>query len=195
MKRLSTRLLLTCAAIGVAGGFVVLPAVWAGTALLAVAPQFYGLIVGAYLFPGVIAQSLARRGGLALVTATLAGIVASPFIAGGFGYIPLFILVGVLQEVPFAIAGYRYWKGWVFYLTAVVAGLGIAVGVFIAVNAASAPLWVQIVNPLVFVVSLVLFTYLGRVVAAGLTRAGVARGLALPVDRRRRRSVSAPADA
>lgn len=195
MKRLSTRLLLTCAAIGVAGGFVVLPTVWAGTALLAVAPQFYGLVVGAYIFPGVIAQSLARRGGLALVTATLAGIVAAPFFPGGFGYIPLFILVGALQEVPFALSLYRYWKGWIFYLTAALVGLGIAVGVFIGVNAASAPLWVQIVNPLVFVASLLLFTYLGRAVAAGLTRAGVARGLALPVDRRRKPVVSTPADA
>lgn len=193
MKRLSTRLLLTSAAIGVAGGFVVLPTVWIGTALLAVAPYFYGLVVGAYIFPGVIAQSLARRGGLALVTATLAGVVAAPFIAGGFGYIPLFVLVGALQEVPFLLSLYRYWKGWVFYLTAIVAGLGIAVGMFIAVNAASAPVWVQIVKPLVFVVSLLLFTYLGRAVAAGLSRAGVARGLALPVDRRRRAAESVPA--
>ncbi|WP_308466214.1 ECF transporter S component [Rathayibacter soli] len=192
MHKLSTRLLLTLAAIGVAGGIVCLPTIYAGTALLAVAPPLYGLIVGAYVFPGVIAQSLLRRGGVAFATATLAGLVAAPFFPGGVAYIPAFALVGALQEVPFAVSAYRYWRGWVFYLTAVVVGLSIAVAEFIAVAGERAPLWVQIVKPGVFVVSLVVFTVLGRAVAAGLNRAGVGRGLALPIDRRRVARVQNP---
>ncbi|MEO8907189.1 MAG: ECF transporter S component [Microbacteriaceae bacterium] len=185
MHKLSTRLLLTLAAIGVAGGIVCLPTIYAGTALLATAPPLYGLVVGAYIFPGVIAQSLLRRGGIAFATATLAGIVAAPFFPGGVLYIPAFALVGALQEVPFAVSAYRYWRGWVFYLAAIVVGLAIAVAEFIAVAGESAPLWVQLVKPGVFVVSLVVFTALGRAVASGLDRAGVGRGLSLPADRRR----------
>lgn len=184
MQKLSTRLLLTLAALGVAGGIVCLPAIYAGTALLLTAPPLYGLITGAYIFPGVIAQSLLRRGGVAFVTALLAGLVAAPFFPGGVMYIPAFALVGLLQEVPFAITLYRHWKGWIFYVTAIAAGLVIAVAEFIAVAGEQAPMWVQIVKPSVFLVGLVVATILGRIVAAGLSRAGVARGLGRPVANR-----------
>lgn len=183
--QLSTRLLLTCAAIGVAGGFVALPTVWATPAIFATVPWLYGILVGAYIFPGVIAQALIRRPGMALVTATLAGIVAAPFFPGGFGYIPFFIVIGVLQEVPFAVSRFRYWKPWVFYTTALVVGLAIAVGEFVIVAGEHAPLWIQIVKPGLFIVSLVLFTFLGRSVAAGLARAGLGRGLMRHVDQRK----------
>lgn len=188
MPKLSTRLLLTLAAIGVAGGIVCLPTIYAGTALLATAPPLYGLVTGAYIFSGVIAQSLLRRGGVAFITATLAGLIAAPFFPGGVAYIPAFALVGLVQEAPFAVSAYRYWRGWIFYLTAAFVGAVIAVAEFIAVAGERAPLWVQIVKPSVFIVSLVLFTVLGRAVAAGLARAGIGRGLSRPVDRRRGRA-------
>lgn len=195
MKKLSTRLLLTCAAIGVAGAIVCLPTIYLSLGLLGIAPPFYGFIVGVHVFPGVIAQSLFRRGGIAFLTAALTGIACAPFSPLGVATIAPYLLVGVLQEVPFAVTLYRYWRGWVYYAAAVIGGVVIGVIVFVALAAEHSPLWVQLVQSGAFIVSLVVFTAIGRAVAAGLQRAGVGRGIALPVDRRRRRVPAVPTTA
>jgi len=183
MNRTSTRLLLTCAALGVAGSLVFVPTVYAGTALLALAPVFYGLATGAYILPGVLAQALFRRGGIAFITTLLAGLVAAPFVPGGITYLPIFALVGAVQELPFAINRYRYWRGWVFYATAVVVGAAAGISSFRLLDVATTPLWVQIVQPLTYVIAFVAFTWIGRAVAAALDRTGVARGLQRSIDR------------
>jgi len=195
MKKLSTRLLLTCAAIGVAGAVVCLPTIYLSLGLLGIAPPFYGFIVGVHVFPGVIAQSLFRRGGIALVTATLTGLACAPFSPMGIGTIAPYVFVGLLQEIPFAVTLYRYWRGWVYYLAAVIAGLGIGGVLFVVLASQHAAFWVQLVQSGAFVVSLLAFTAIGRVVASGLQRAGVGRGVALPVDRRHRRVPAVPTTA
>lgn len=186
MRRLSTRLLLTCAAIGVAGAIVGLPAIYLSLGLLGIAPPFYGFIVGVHIFPGVIAQALLRRGGVALITSTLTGLACAPFWPAGFAYIGAYVFIGLLQEIPFAVSGYRYWRGWIYYVTAGIAGLIVGVIVFIALGGEQSALWVQLVQSGAFIVSLVVFTIAARAIAVGLQRAGVARGIALPIDRRRR---------
>ena len=95
--------------------------------------------------------------------------------------------IGLLQEVPFAITLYRYWRAWLFYVAVTIAGLIFGFGVFIAQGADLAEPWVQVVHIGLFVVSPILFTWLGRVFAAGLDRTGAGRGLQLPIVRPRRR--------
>jgi energy-coupling factor transport system permease protein len=187
MKNTSTRLLLTCAAIGVAGGIVFSISAYVSGTLAAAAPMFYGAVIGVYFLPGVVAQALLRRGGVALITSVIAGLVSVPFQPIGFAAVMAAGSIGLLQEVPFAVTGYRYWKAWLFYTAVVIAGLIFGVGVFVAQGADLAQPWVQVVHVGLFVLSPVFFTWIGRLVAAGLDRPGAGRGLQLPVVRPRRR--------
>src|SRR5690606_2338875 len=103
-------------------------------------------IVGVHVFPGVIAQSLFRRGGVAFITATLTGLACAPFSPLGIGTIAPYIFVGLLQEIPFAISLYRYWQGWIYYLTAAIAGAGIGAVLFVVLASQQAVFWVQLVQ-------------------------------------------------
>lgn len=154
-----------------------LPTFYLGAILLAVAPYAYGVVTGAYLVPGVIAQSLLRRPGIALVTATLCGIATAPFIPNGFSYIGAFALIGALQEVPFLIARYRRWDAWIHLVTAAAAGIATGVVVFVLLGTERAQPVVQIVEPLSFLLGFLVFTALGLAVARGVERTGVTRGL------------------
>ena len=187
MKNTSTRLLLTCAAIGVAGGIVFSISAYISGTLAAAAPMFYGAVIGVYFLPGVVAQALLRRGGVALITSVIAGLVSVPFQPIGFMAVLAAGSIGLLQEVPFAIALYRYWRAWLFYLAVTVAGLIFGLGVFVAQGVEQSDPWIQVVHIGLFVVSPILFTWIGRVVAKGLDRTGAGRGLQLPVVRSRRR--------
>ncbi|MFF1879624.1 ECF transporter S component [Leifsonia sp. NPDC058230] len=187
MKNTSTRLLLTCAAIGVAGGIVFSISAYVSGTLAAAAPMFYGAVIGVYFLPGVIAQALLRRGGVALITSVIAGLVSVPFQPIGFAAVMAAGSIGLLQELPFAVTLYRYWRAWLFYAAVTVAGLVFGFGVFIAQGAEQSQPWVQVVHIGLFVLSPILFTWIGRAVAAALDRTGVGRGLQLPVVRPRRR--------
>jgi hypothetical protein len=55
MKNTSTRLLLSCAALGVAGGILFVVNAYIGGTVNAVAPMLYGLTLGVYFLPGAIA--------------------------------------------------------------------------------------------------------------------------------------------
>lgn len=188
MKNTSTRLLLTCAAIGVAGGIVFSISAYISGTLAAAAPMFYGAVIGVYFLPGVIAQALLRRGGVALITSVIAGLVSVPFQPIGFAAVMAAGSIGLLQELPFAVTLYRYWRAWLFYAAVTVAGLVFGIGVYIAQGAEQSQPWVQVLHIGLFVVSPILFTWAGRAVAAGLDRTGAGRGLQLPVVRTRRGS-------
>ncbi|MCW4458888.1 ECF transporter S component [Microbacterium sp. MPKO10] len=181
----STRLLMTCAAIGVGSGIVFTVAGFVNGIVAAAAPIVYGLSIGVYFLPGVIAQSLLRRPGVALITSLIAGLVGSAvnpaFI---MRYLATGLAIGLLQELPFAVSKYRYWRAWVFYVSAAVMGVVFGGGVFIAVGMEHFVGWANLVYFGLFAVSPVLFTWLGRVIAAGLNKTGVARGIQHDVDRR-----------
>lgn len=181
----STRLLMTCAAIGVGSGIVFTVAGFVNGIVAAAAPIVYGLSIGVYFLPGVIAQSLLRRPGVALITSLIAGLVGSAvnpaFI---MRYLATGLAIGLLQELPFAVSKYRYWRAWVFYVSAAVMGVVFGGGVFIAVGMEHFVGWANLVYFGMFAVSPVLFTWLGRVIAAGLNKTGVARGIQHDVDRR-----------
>ncbi|QPZ37656.1 ECF transporter S component [Paramicrobacterium chengjingii] len=181
----STRLLMTCAAIGVGSGIVFTVAGLVNGIVAAAAPIVYGLAIGVYFLPGVIAQSLLRLPGVALITSLIAGLVGSAvnpaFI---MRYLATGLAVGLLQEIPFAISKYRYWRPWVFYVAAAVMGTIFGGAVFIAVGMEHFVGWANLVYFGLFAVSPVIFTWLGRVIAAGINKTGVARGIQRQIDSR-----------
>jgi energy-coupling factor transport system substrate-specific component len=180
MRRPTTRILLTCAAIGVAGGLVfVLDGLVSGT-VAAVLPFLYGATIGAYFLPGAIAMSLLRRPGVALLAAVIAGIVVTPFTPIFIRAIAATALIGALQELPFAVTAYRKRPIWLLYLGAGLAGIVLGTVVYIAFDVATLELWMQVASWAASVGSPLLFTAAGHAIARAVASTGVARGLTAP---------------
>jgi energy-coupling factor transport system substrate-specific component len=189
MTFFSTRLLLTCAAIGVAGGLVFGVVGYLHPVVLVTAPVLYGALIGVYFFPGVVAQSLLRRGGVALLTGTIAGLAASTINPQGFWrHVGVGVLIGALQELPFALSGYRYWRAWVFSLAAVVAGSLMGGAVLLALGVDHFAPVLETIYIALFVLSPLVVTWLARLVADGIDSTGAARGVQGERDRRRGRT-------
>ncbi|WP_166426779.1 ECF transporter S component [Labedella populi] len=193
MTFFSTRLLLTCAAIGVGGGLVFGIVGYLHPVVLVTVPILYGALIGVYFFPGVVAQSLLRRGGVALLTGTIAGLAASAVDpANLWRHVGVGVLIGALQELPFALSGYRYWRGWVFGLAAVVAGLVMGAFVLVLVGPDHFAPLAETVYIALFVLSPLLVTWLARRVSDGIDSTGAARGIQGEIDRRRRGAGATP---
>ena len=193
MTSLSTRLLLTCAAIGVAGGLVFGVVGYLHAVVLLTVPVVYGALIAVYFFPGVVAQSLLRRGGVALLTGTIAGLAASAIDPVNlWRHVGAGLLIGALQELPFLLTRYRYWKAWVFALAAVVAGVVMGAFVLVLVGPDHFAPVLETVYIAIFVLSPLLVTWLARLVAAGIDSTGAARGVQGEVDRRRPPRRTAP---
>lgn len=175
-SRLSTSVLLTCAAIGVATGALQAGAGALSLVIAASAPMFYGLILGVHVLPGVVAQQLLRRPWVALLTHFVAALAASAVAPIWIGrYLGTALLIGLLQEGIAALSRYRSWTAWRFYLSAVVVGVVIAVAIGVAADLARFPLWGRILYLALFVLGPVVWTGAGLAVGAALRRAGVPR--------------------
>ena len=103
-----TRFLLSTAAIGAAGGLLV---VAINYALIAVPPSslsysIYTATLGIWFLGPLVATALIRRPGVALLTSIFAGVVnfVTPF---GFAQFTNFLIAGIILELPFAITLYR----------------------------------------------------------------------------------------
>lgn len=177
MKSMSTRLLFVCAALGVSAGILFSISAYISGTIAAIVPVAYGLIVGIYFLPGVIAQALLRRPAVALVVAIFGGLVSAPFQPIGFMAVLSAGSIGLIQEIPFAVTRYKYWKAWLFYVTVMVAGALFGIGAFIAKGMEQAAFVAQIIYIACFMISPILFTGLGRLIAKQLEASGVARGL------------------
>lgn len=176
MHGTSTRILLSCAAIGVGGGLVAGGSGYLAAAFAAFGPLLYGLTVGSHFLPSVVAFALLRRPGTALLTGLIAGLVGMAFAPQWwFRYVATGLLVGALLELPFFLTRYRRWDPWMFYLSGVVAGALIGAVVFFAQGAEHYAWWAWIISLSCWVASPPLFIWIGRVIARALERAGVAR--------------------
>jgi energy-coupling factor transport system substrate-specific component len=177
MRNVSTRLLLTCAAIGVAGGLVFALNAWIGGTIAALAPLFYGFTIGVYFVPGVVAQYVIRRGGVAVLTAGIAGLVTAPLQPLGFWATIIAIAIGAFQELPFLVTRYRRWSTWLFLVGGVIAGVVCAVGMYrtLAKDSLDAASGAVLMSG--YFVAPVVFTALAVLLGAALVRTGVARGL------------------
>jgi len=174
---LSTRVLLTCAAIGVAAGLVSAGLAYASFLISATVPLLYGAMIGVYFLPGVIAQSLLRMPLVALITnmlSALVGLAFAPHLAAAF--LGTALLIGLLQELVFVIFRYRRWDTWLYYIPPIVGGLAFGLLVWTTFDAERFALVTQIIYISLFFLSPLGFTLIGRGVAAALARAGVSRG-------------------
>lgn len=173
---MSTSVLLTCAAIGVATGALQAGAGAISGFVSAGVPLLYGLVLGVHVLPGVIAQDVLRRPWVALITHLIAALVASAVVPLWIGrYIGTALLIGGLQELIAAMSRYRRWEPWRFFLSAVIVGAVIAVAIWFAADVSRFPVWGQIVYVALFVLGPVGWTAVGLGVGSALRRAGVAR--------------------
>lgn len=177
--RLSTSVLLTCAAIGVGTGVLSAGAGAISGPVSAAVPLLYGLVLGVHVLPGVVAQALLRQPWVALITHIIAALVASAVVPLWIGrYVGTALLIGAVQEGIAALGRYRKWQTWRFLLGAVITGVIIAVPIWFAADVTRFPLWGQIVYIGLFIIGPIAWTIVGLAISAGLRRAGVARGSA-----------------
>ena len=173
---LTTRVLLTTAAIGVATGLLAGIAGWVTPFVLGIAPIFYGFVLGAHVLPGIIAQEVIRLPWVALLTHVFAALVASAMAPQwALRFLGTAILFGGIQELVAALTRYRVWDAWRFFISAVVIGILVAVVVAFAADLASLPLLAQIIYLIVAVLGPVAWTAAGLGIGVSLRRAGVAR--------------------
>lgn len=174
---LPTRVLLICAAIGVATGIIGGIAGWVTPILLASPLLFlYGLVLGSHVLPGIIAQEVLRRPFVALITHLIAALVASAFNpAWALRFIGTALLFGAIQEGVAALTRYRAWGAWRFFVSAALIGVVVAVAVFFAAHLGTMPLWAQITYLTISVLGPIAWTAIGLAVGTALSRAGVAR--------------------
>ncbi|WP_447944012.1 ECF transporter S component [Microbacterium aurum] len=174
---LSTRVLLVCAAIGVATGIVggiagiLTPLILASPLAIA-----YGFVLGAHVLPGIVAQEVLRMPLVAILTHVLAALVATAFNpAWALRFIGTALLFGAIQEGVAALTRYRAWGPWRFFISAVIIGVIVAVAVFFAAHLSAFAPWAQVAYLILSVLGPVAWTALGLGVGASLRRAGVAR--------------------
>lgn len=173
---LSTRVLLVCAAVGVATGILAGIAGLVTPAVLVGAPYAYGLVLGSHVLPGIIAQEVLRRPLVALVTHLTAALIASAFNpAWALRFVGTALLFGGIQEGVAALTRYRSWGAWRFFASAVVIGVIVAAVVFVAAHLSTLPTWAQVAYLIVSLIGPVGWTAAGLAIGAALSRAGIGR--------------------
>ncbi|HWV50026.1 MAG TPA: ECF transporter S component [Microbacterium sp.] len=173
---LPTRVLLVCAAIGVATGILGGVAGLVTTGVLALAPWAYGLVLGSHVLPGIIAQEVLRRPFVALIAHVFAALISSAFAPmWALRFLGTALLFGAIQEGIAALTRYRAWGAWRFFLSAGVIGVFVAVVVFFAADMASLDPWAQVTYLVISVLGPVAWTAIGLSIGTALRRAGVAQ--------------------
>ena len=173
---LSTRVLLTCAAIGVAAGIAGGIAGLITPVVLLTVPFLYGMVLGSHVLPGIIEQEVLRLPLVALLTHVMAALVASAFNpAWAPRFIGTALLFGLIQEGVAALTRYRAWGAWRFFVSAFIIGVLVAVVVAFAADIAKLPLWAQVVYIIVSVLGPVIWTAVGLWIGTGLRRSGIGR--------------------
>lgn len=172
-RRFPTALLLTCAALGVAGGILLAPANWLSTALTAVNPVLGMAVAGFWLLPSVIALRLLRRPLVGLLVGLIAGLVIVPFSGYGISSVATNLWWAAFTELPFLFVIWRYWGTWLHYIGAVLAGVVYTVSSWTWYDLGALSIWAQTGFWVVSIVSCVAATALGILIADRLRRAGV----------------------
>ncbi|MFH8251626.1 ECF transporter S component [Microbacterium sp. B2969] len=189
MSRITTAYLLTCAAIGVAGGVLLAVANWVSTALFAAVPFFSVATAGLWLLPAVIALRLLQRPFAGLLVGLISGLVIVPFSGYGFASVATNLWWAFFAELPFLIVLYRYWRTWQHYAGAIVVSIVYPLLAAASFGLETMPLGVQVGFFAIMVASTLGATALGILIADRLRAAGVAR-----LARRRRPKVVAARD-
>lgn len=174
--RFPTALLLTCAALGVAGGLLLAPANWVSTILFPGLPFVSVALAGLWLLPSVIALRLLRAPLVGLLVGLLAGLVIVPFSGYGFGSVATNLWWAAFTELPFLFVMWRYWGTWLHYVGAVVVGVVYPLLAWASFDLGGFTLPVQLLFFAITLASCVAATALGILIADRLRAAGVGRG-------------------
>lgn len=171
-----TTLLLTCAALGVAGGLLLAPANWLSTVLLTLGmPALSVAITGLWILPAVIALRLLRRPLVGLLVGIIAGLVIVPFSGYGFMSVVTNASWALFAELPFLVVLWRFWKTWMHYAGAIALGVVYPLFAWTFFDMGVQPLWSQILFFASTLASCVGVTALGVLIADRLRKAGVGR--------------------
>ncbi|BBG02548.1 MULTISPECIES: ECF transporter S component [Pseudonocardia] len=170
----STRVILTCGALGVALGIVLVPANLVTIAFMATAPLLVLSLMGVWLLPPLAALALLRRPGVGLLTSVIAGLVTVPLTP--FGWMGLFqgLLWGVLCEIPFALTRYRRWSAWLFTGTGLVVAVIGLIPTYTTYGLDQMAVPVMLLAVVLTIASCVLAGYLSVLLARALGRTGIA---------------------
>ncbi|WP_300267487.1 ECF transporter S component [Microbacterium sp.] len=172
--RVSTTLLLTCAALGVAGGILLAPANWLSTVLLTLGmPALSMAITGLWILPAVIALRLLRHPLVGLLVGIIAGLVIVPFSGYGFMSVVTNASWALFAELPFLVVLWKHWKTWMHYAGAIALGIVYPITAWTFFNMGSQPLWSQVLFFVVTMASCGGATALGILIADRLRKAGV----------------------
>ncbi|MDW4574347.1 ECF transporter S component [Microbacterium sp. M3] len=168
MSRATTAYLLTCAAIGVAGGVMLWGATALSTVLFAVVPFISVALAGLWLLPAVVALRLIERPLAGLLVGLISGLVVFPYLATNLWW-------SFFAELPFLIVLYRSWRTWQYYAGAAFVGVLYPVLAAVSFDLWSMTLGAQVGFFALSVASCLAGTALGILIADRLRRAGVAK--------------------
>lgn len=173
----STRLFLSAAALGAAGGVVAIALNWIliGVNTTPLATLAITAVFGIWVLPGMLAQVLLKAPGIGLFTMLVASLVNAPFTPYGPAQIWSSVIFGVLLELPFAVTLYRAGSRRMFWIAHPLSQLLVIPFYIVGFDLASFAPWVLPVFAVVTVASAVFFTWLAQYLAARLQAAGVAR--------------------
>ena len=175
MSRVSTVYLLTCAAIGVATGILIVPATALSTLTHSTLPPVSALLAGAWVIGYVIAMRLTERPGAAIIAGLVSGVVAAPLSTTGPAIVITNVMFAAFIELPFLLTLYRRWGRGLYY-----AGAGALATVYgaysvISSNMQSFAPWVLVLYVAALFASAIGAVALGLLIADRLRRAGVAK--------------------
>lgn len=173
MNSVSTAYLLTCAAIGVAGGVVLIGAWFLSSVLFITFPLISVAVAGIWLMPAVIALRLIQRPFAGLLVGLISGLVLAPFFT--ISAVATTMFWSFFPELPFLVTIYRRWSTWLHYAGALVVGIVYPILAAASFNLWTIPVGMQIAFFAVNIASCLAGTWLGIVIADRLRRAGVAR--------------------
>jgi energy-coupling factor transport system substrate-specific component len=168
MSRVSTVYLLTCAAIGVAGGVLLWGAAAVSTVLFGVLPFVSVAVAGLWLLPATVALRLLHRPLAGLLVGLISGLVAFPYLATSLWW-------AFFAEVAFLVFLYRFWGTWLHYAGALIVGILYPILAAVSFDLWSMTVVAQIGFFALTIVSCLAATALGVLVGDRLHRAGVAR--------------------
>lgn len=173
----STRVFLSAAAIGAAGGVLAIALNWIFIAIntTPLATLFIVAVFGVWVLPGMLSQVLFKVPGIALFTMLVAGLVNAPFTPYGVAQIWSTVIFGVLLELPFALTLYRVGSRRMFWIAHPLSQLLVIPFYVVGLDLTSFAPWVLPVFVVLTLVSALFFTWLAQLLAARLQAAGVAR--------------------
>jgi energy-coupling factor transport system substrate-specific component len=173
--RFPTRVLLSAAALGAAGGVYVVALNWASVLTGAIAYYAYAATIALWALPVFVAQALLRRPGIALLTSVIMGLINAAFTPFGVQQLMNFVVVGIVMELPFAVTLYRRWSKRFFWVAHPVSALLqsaiYTVSVILAFEAV--PWWALAIAIVGGVISSFVVTWLGQLIAGRLRKAGL----------------------